>query len=219
MSLLALICPQCSAALDVAPERRVLVCDTCAKTWTVPEEGDRLAPTARTLVRPERVAPEGAEIVLLPMWLVSLHVESIPQAPPSLPTEVRIPAVGVRRLPVLLHFARNLTRAPLVWQPWEGAQAPVDPAELTPADAYALAETVVLRHVDGWPDDRMLAALELPFGTARLVDWPCARIGSELIELVGGLSTQRALVDAADLRDRRPQLESALAARDAAMPR
>ena len=210
MSLLALICPQCSDALPAVRERRVLVCERCARTWAVPEEGERLAPLVRTLVRPECRIPDAAEVVLLPVWLVRLHVESMAQAPPALPTEIRVPAVGVQRLPLLLHFARNLTRCPVTWQEWEGVEVALEPAELTAADAFALAETVVLRHVDGWPDDASLAQLQLPFGAARLVDWPCARIGSELIELVGGLSTQRALVDAADLRDRRDALEAAL---------
>lgn len=219
MSLLALTCPVCADALPAGRDQRVLVCARCARTWAVPDEGDRLVPQVRTLVRPQCSVPEAAEIVLLPMWLVHLHVESMPRAPRAMASEIRIPAVGMQRLPLLLHFARNLTRAPLEWQQWENVDVPVEPAEVTAADAYALAETVVLRHVEGWPDDASLAQLQIPLGAARLVDWPCARLGSELIELVGGLSTQRALADAAGLRDRRAALSGALGPSTASLRR
>lgn len=210
MSLLALICPQCAAPLPSGAEHQVLVCTTCARTWSVPSDGDELVPLARTLVRPVHSVPAGAELVLLPVWAVRLRVEAISRAPRGLPVEIRLPALGVQRLPLLMAFARNLTRAPAAWREWEGVQAAVDPTELSAEDAFALAETIVLRHVEGWPDDASLPDLEIPFGGARLLDWPCARFGSELIELVAGLSTQRALAESSDLRDRRDVLQPAL---------
>lgn len=210
MGLLALVCPRCAAPLPAGAEREALVCGPCARTWSVSSDGDALVPLARTLVRPVHAIASGAEIVLLPVWAVRLRVDAIPRAPRGLPVEIRLPAVGVQRLPLLLAFARNLTRAPVVWQEWEGVEASVEPTELSSTDAFTLAETIVLRHVDGWPDDASLPDLEIPFGGARLLDWPCARFGSELLDLVAGLSTQRALVESSDLRDRRAALQPAL---------
>jgi hypothetical protein len=210
MSLLALVCPRCAAPLPVGEELEVFVCKSCARNWFVSPDENLLVPLERTLVRPLRSAPSGAAVVLLPVWAVRVRVQSIARAPRGLPVEVRVPAVGVRRLPLLLGFARNLTRAPEAWQAWEGGSLAVEPAELSAADAFALAEMIVLRHVDGWPGDAGLQDLEIPFGGARLLDWPCACFGGELLDLVAGLSTQRALIDGIQLSDHRDALHEAM---------
>ena len=210
MTLLALVCPACASALPAAPERRVLACRDCGRSWRIADGVDRLLPVPRAPVRPRHRPPDGAELLLLPVWRVKVRTEDLAEVAGRLPREVRIPAVGVQRLPLLVQFARNLSRAPLVLEEWEDVQVAVEAAELGAEDAFTLAETVVLRHVDGWPDDASLPTLEIPLSSAHLVDWPCARWRSELIDLVGGLSAPRAMIDAAGLVDRGAALRGAL---------
>lgn len=212
MTLLALACPHCATALDDAPERRVFTCTTCARTLTPRLDGRGLLEVPRQLIRPQRRPDDGARLVLLPVWSVTVHTEALGPVGAALPSRVRVPAVGVERLQTLLQFARNLTRAPVDPAAWEGVDVRGEGAEVTAEDALVMAETVVLRHLDAWPSDDQLATLEIPMGAARLLDWPCAIRGSEMIELVGGLSIHRSLVENVELRDRTAELAGALEA-------
>ena len=211
MTLIALNCPACAVALGAADERCLFVCEGCGRTLAVSPSADGLAVVPRRTIRPTRRPAITEPVVLLPVWSVTVQTEDLGGVGEALPRRVFVPAVGVARLPLLLQFARNLTRAPLEPLEWDGvAGVPVEPAEVAAEDAFVMAETVVLRHLDHWPSDERLVDLEVPLGSAGLLDWPCALRGSELVELVGGLSIHRSLVEAVGLRDRRAVLSAAL---------
>lgn len=212
MTLLALACPKCATALPDANERHLFVCGTCARTWSPRLDGRGLMEIPRHPIAPTRRPEPGARVVMIPVWSVTIHTELLGGVGPQLPSRVRIPAVGVDRLQTLLQFARNLSRAPIAPEPWEGVDVRAESAEVAAEDALVLAETVVLRHLDHWPSDDQLPTLEIPVGGAHLVDWPCAVRGGEVIELVGGLSVHRSLIDGVELRDQASALDRAFAA-------
>lgn len=212
MTLLALACPNCATALADAPERSLFVCATCARTLSPRVDGRGLIEVTRTSVRPQRRPEAGAQLVLLPTWSVTLHRDLLGGIGVSLPARVLVPAVGVGRLQTLLQFGRNLTRAPIDPQPWDGVDVRGDAAEVAAEDALVLAETVVLRHLDHWPSDDQLPTLDIPLGRAELLDWPCQIRGGELIDLVGGISVQRTMIESVDLTDRTAALEGAFEA-------
>jgi hypothetical protein len=60
-------------------------------------------------------------------------------------------------------------------------------------EAFDLAEIVALARDPGAVLD---AEGELAFGGARLLDWPCVRRSSQLVELVGGLAVSERLIAA-----------------------
>lgn len=209
MVLIALNCPRCAVALDAVDERQVFVCTQCGGTVAVAPGSDALAEVPRRLVRPTRRPSVTEPVVLVPMWSVSVRTAELGSTGDALPARVFVPAVGVARLPLLLQFARNLSRAPIDPRPWsEMEDVGVEPAEVSAEDAFVMAETVVLRHLEHWPSDDQLSDLEIPLGSASLLDWPCALRGSEVVDLVGGLSTHRSLVDAVGLHDRRAALQA-----------
>ncbi len=209
MVLIALNCPRCAVALDAVDERCVFVCTRCGRTLAVAPGSDALSEVPRRLVRPTRRPAVTEPVVLMPVWSVSVHVTEPPSVGDALPARVFVPAVGVARLPLLLQFARNLSRAPIDPQPWSGVDGVgLEPAEVSAEDAFVMAETVVLRHLEHWPSDDQLSDLEIPLGSASLLDWPCALRGSEVVDLVGGLSIHRSLLDAVGLRDRRDALSA-----------
>ena len=213
MRLVALACPDCGTSLDVAAEARVLPCHGCRHSFALASDAGRLVRVPRTLVRPRQVADARAAIVLLPVWSVSVDTGALGGVGAALPEVVRLPAVGVARMPLLMQFARNLTRAPAVVEEWSGGPEVVpERAEIPVEDAFTLAETVVLRHLEHWPPDEVLSTLEIPLGSARLLDWPCAVLGGELIELVAGLSIHRSLVEQVPMEDRRAALAPAMEA-------
>ena len=212
MTLLALACPHCATALDVVSERQVFVCASCERTLSPRLDGRGFLEVPRQLARPAVRPAPGARIVLLPVWAVDVSTEDFGPVGSALPSVVRLPAVGVGRLATLLQFARNLTRAPAQPVAWDAVRVSREPAEVTAEDAFVLAETVVLRHLEHWPGDDALESLEIPLGAARLLDWPCAVRGSEMIDLVAGLSVHRSLVDDVLLTDRTAELTPAIEA-------
>jgi hypothetical protein len=193
-SLLALVCPHCGYGLPLHADERILVCPACARSWTsaLGDTEPHLVAQARELVAPRQEMPAVGSIVLLPMWLLRVHTHAMGPAGARMAEEIRVPAVGLARMPLLLQFARNLTRSPAVATRWTGARAAPEPAELTAEDAFAVAELVALRHVEGWPPEGQ-EDVEIALGGARLVDWPCVLRGNELIELVGGLTVHRGI--------------------------
>jgi len=212
MTLLALACPECATALPDAEERHLFVCGTCSRTWSPRLDGRGLMEIPRHPIAPTRRPEPGARVVMIPVWNVTIHTDLLGGIGQSLPSRVRVPAVGVDRLQTLLQFARNLSRAPVAPARWEGVAARAENAELAAEDALVLAETVVLRHLNHWPSDDQLPTLEIPVGGAHLVDWPCAVRGSEVIELVGGLSVHRSLIDGVELADQAGTLDHAFSA-------
>lgn len=212
MTLLVLACPHCGSGFDVTAECRVHVCGDCRRTLAPRLDGRGFVEIPRETVRPRLRPATGARIVLLPVWVVGVDTSGFGPVGAALPDEVRIPAVGVARLSILLQFARNLTRAPAASLPWSGVDVAPERAEVAAEDAYVLAETVVLRHLDHWPGDDALESLEVPLGAVRLVDWPCAVRGGEVIELVAGLSVHRALLEGVELADRTRELATAMEA-------
>ena len=68
----------------------------------------------------------------------------------------------------------------------------------------------------GGPKDVLheVESVQIPLGSARLVDWPCANVGAELVELVGGLSLPEALVQNMGSRDQRSALGAEIARLD-----
>lgn len=212
VTLLVLACPHCGTGLDVTAERRVHVCGDCQRTLTPRFDGQGFVEIDRRPVRPCLRPATGARLVLLPVWSVEVDTTVFGAVGAALPSEVRIPAVGVGRLSILLQFARNLTRAPVGVAPWAGVELSPEPAEVAAEDAFVLAETVVLRHLDHWPGDDALESLEIPLGAVHLLDWPCAIRGGEVIELVAGLSVHRALLEEVDLVDRTQELAAAMEA-------
>ncbi len=209
MVLIALNCPRCAVALDAVDERRVFVCAQCGRALAVPPGSDTLTEVPRQLLRPTRRPDITDPVVLMPVWSVSVHTAELGTVGDALPSRVFVPGVGVARLPLLLQFARNLSRAPIDPRPWSGVDGiGVEPAEVSAEDAFVMAETVVLRHLEHWPSDERLEDLEIPLGSASLLDWPCVLRGSEVVDLVGGLSIHRSLVETVGLRDRRDALST-----------
>lgn len=187
MSLIELICPTCGHGLAPRAGQIIHACKDCHASWEA-IAGRGLLPVARQIVRPRIAPPRGAQVVLVPVWCVALHRESLPEVADRMPAEIRVPATGIDRMPLLVECARRLTRAAAPREVWEGMEAPVDSAEIDAATAFAIAESVALRHVPGWPSDDQVASTAIPLGSAQLVDWPCATEGPDLVELVGGLS-------------------------------
>ena len=209
MSLVELLCPRCARGMAPRTGQLIHACPNCHSSWEA-VSGQGLIPVARSIVRP-RIAPvAGSKLALVPVWCVAVHREEMGDVADRMAAEIRIPANGIARMPLLVAAARRLTRAAAPREDWEGIEAPVDPAEMDAETAFAIAESVALRHVDGWPSESEVETVEIPLGSARLVDWPCAQAGAELVELVGGLSLSPGLVENMGSQDQRGALGSAI---------
>ena len=145
-----------------------------------------------------------------PLWCVAVHREQMGDVSERMADEIRIPANGIARMPVLVAAARRLTRAAAPREEWPGIDPPVDPAEMDVETAFAIAESVALRHVNGWPAEHEVESVHIPLGGARLVDWPCAELRGELLELVGGLALSAGLNDSMGSRDQQAPLATAI---------
>jgi len=207
----ALRCPACGQALPTAPERRVFVCAECGGSSTVPPgDADRLVELRRSLLAPREGWPEGP-VVLVPVWVVPIRrsaLDALGEA--ALPAELRIPAVGVDRMPLLVAHAVHLSRAPVSSHalPPEGFVG--EPAELSIADAFEIAELTAFSLARGWPAAGDEDRVEIPFGPPNLVDLPCRPTPTELVDLVYGLAMPRALLGESALPDRGPELRRRL---------
>ena len=211
MSLMELVCPRCSRGLQPRSGQRIHACSNCGSSWE-PVFGSGLVPVARELVRPCFRPEAGARLILLPVWCITVRTDALPMVADRMAPEIRVPANGVRRLPLLVEVARRLTRAGTVREAWSGVGYESESAEMDVETAFAVAESVALRHVPGWPRADDVDKVEIPLGSARLVDWPCTEVGTDLVELVGGLSIAPALVEDASPRDQQGPLAGPIAA-------
>lgn len=182
--MLALRCPSCGEALPVRSAQRIFVCAACGRTCTTRAcSSGGLQPLPRILVQPQQ--PWGADeaLYLLPVWVIN--------GPDS--REVRVPALGTDRMTLLLSLAERLTAIHEVWQEWEiGRDLPRAGADLHAEEAHVIAE-LLCRHEAGGE-----SSAEPRFGGLRLLDWPCVRRSSQLLELVGGrAASARLLADLA----------------------
>jgi len=139
-----------------------------------------------------------------------VHREKLPEIFERMAEEIRVPATGIARMPLLVSSARLLTRAASPRTDWSGIEALVDPAEIDAETAFAVAESVALRHVPGWPTEQEVESISIPLGGAILVDWPCAVEGSDLVDLVGGLSLPVALLENMSPREQQVTLAGAI---------
>ncbi len=209
MSLVELICPKCGLGLDPRPAQCIHACRSCGSSWeAVPARG--LVAVRRTIVRPRIAPPRGASVILFPIWCIKVHCEKLPEVGHRMAAEIRVPATGLARMPLLVKSARRLTRAASPRTDWSGIDALVDPAEIDAETAFAVAESVALRHVPGWPEETEVETITIPLGGAALMDWPCAVEGTDLVELVGGLSLPLALVENIRPREQRAALAPAI---------
>ena len=199
MSLVALRCPHCGHALPVAPERRIFACEHGHGAFRAAE--GRLWPLSLRRVLPRRPLPPEGDLVLLPLWL--LQVDATSQRAGGLPAELRLPAIGVQRLPLVLDLARNLTKHQAPWIEDDAHGLAFDGAELDVDDAQAIAELVALGLRPGWPPDGEVEAFRLAATAARLVLLPAWRHAGRLEELVGGVSCAASIFEESALTDRR----------------
>ncbi len=209
MSLVELICPRCGKGLAPRQGQVIHACASCGASCEA-VAGQGLIPVVRQIVRP-RIAPRSdASLVLMPVWCITVHRESLGEVADRMAAEIRVPATGIARMPLLVATARRLTSAAAPREVWDGVEAIVDPAEIDAETAFAIAESVALRHVTGWPRERDLESVQIPLGGAQLLDWPCAVEGTDLVELVGGLSMPAALGENIGPRDQRAALASSI---------
>jgi hypothetical protein len=128
-----------------------------------------------------------------------------------LPRHVCVPAIGLERGVLLLHFARNLSRAsPDIEDLSSARDLHPEPGDVGLEDALHLAELVGLRHIDGWPPAEDAEQLEIPLAEVALVDWPCQLRGGDLVDLVSGIAAPAALLGDFSLRDQGPALDGCL---------
>lgn len=205
-------CPACGQGLPTAPERRVFVCAACGATSTVPVAGPggSLVELRRSLLAPREGWPDGP-VVLVPLWVVPIRRSALDAlAAAALPAELRIPAIGVSRMQLLVAHAVNLSRAPVssTTLPPEGFVG--EPAELSIADAFEIAESTAFGLARGWPPRGEEDRVEIPFGPPNLVDLPCQPTPTELVDLVYGLAMPRALGGDPLLPDRGAELRRRL---------
>ena len=209
MSLVELLCPKCGRGLDPRPGQCIHACRDCGSSWeAVPSHG--LIPVPRGLVRPCIAPSRGSSLILLPVWCIKVHREKLPEVSDRMAEEIRIPATGIARMSLLVSAARRLTRAASPRTDWSGIDPLVDPAEIDAETAFAVAESVALRHVPGWPKEQEVESISIPLGSAILVDWPCSVEGSDLVELLGGLSLPVALVENMSPREQQASLAGAI---------
>jgi hypothetical protein len=206
-------CPPCGSALPTAPERRVFGCSACGATSTLPvaEIASGLVELRRMMLAPRGGWPADGPIVMLPLWIVPIRRASLDAlAAAALPAEIRIPAIGVGRMSALVSHAVNLSRVPV-----SASSLPPDgfvgePAELSIADAFEIAELTALSLATGWPPAGEEDRIEVPFGPPTLVDLPCRPTATELVDLVFGLAAPRVLAGDSGLPDRGPELRRRL---------
>lgn len=209
MSLVELLCPRCGQGMPPRPGESIHACPACSASWEA-VAGQGLIPVPRLLIRPRMAPPEGGRLVLMPVWCVAVHRAEMGEVADRMAAEIRIPANGIARMPLLMAAARRLTRAAAPREEWTGMEAPLDPAEMDVETAFAIAESVALRHVSGWPAEHEVESVRIPLGGARLVDWPCIELRGELVELVGGLALSSGLNDNMGSRDQQAALASAI---------
>lgn len=188
--MLALRCPDCASRLDHAPHRRLHVCDGCGRRWLSRGEehgGMRELPSIPVRPKVERRAVE--PLYMMPVWSVGrARGEGADQLPP-----LYIPAVGWSRMSLLLAFARRLSQNPPEWEPWEDApRRRLSPGDVHVEEAFELAEILSLA-LD--PTLDLDAEGELAFGGVQLLDWPCVRRSSQVVELVAGRAASERLAD------------------------
>lgn len=191
LSLLDLRCPRCGQAPDGADQAglRLWACRPCGLSTTPDPAGDGRLLELRRVALP---SPLGEAQLYLPLFELPL----LDPPHPGLPARILVLAVGLDRARLLLQGSRQLTLAAAA-QGLPGAIDPLAPApaELGVEEAFELAGHVALSCADGWPRDDAEASTELSLGMPRLVDWPFARRGSELLDLVLGMALPAALLD------------------------
>lgn len=187
--MLALRCPDCATSLEHAHHRRLHVCSSCARRWmSRGEEFGGLRRLDSTAVRPEQGWAEHEILYLMPIWSIGRD-----GADAVGPSRLLVPAVGWSRMSLLLSFAERLNRNPAPWTPWSQSPAnALSPGDVHVEDAFDLAEILALALDPGASLD---AEGELAFGGAELLDWPCVRRSSQLVELVGGRAISERLAE------------------------
>jgi len=206
MKLIGLRCPECARDLPAHPEQRIFSCTQGHGPFRL--GGDRLWPMRARVVLPATEFPDQGEIVLLPVWVLPLAEQF--QERDRLPAQIRVPAIGLQRLPMVIDFARNLTRSPAPWEESDAGELAFDGASLEAADAMEIAELVALGLHAGWPADEVAQTLEIPFAEPRLVLLPSWRHAQRLQTLCGDVSCPSVLFDEHELADRRVALRRRL---------
>lgn len=191
LSLVDLRCPRCGQETEGAGEAGLWLwaCRPCGLSMTPDPTGEG------PLLELQRVAlPAGHGEPGLQLPVYELPLLEPPHA--GLPARVLVLAVGLGRARLLLQGSRQLTLAAAAQGLPDpvGAAAPA-PAELGVEESFELAGHVAMSCVDGWPRDDAAASTELSLGMPRLLDWPFARRGRELLDLVLGMALPAALLD------------------------
>ena len=203
MKLLSLRCPDCARELPARPDRRIFSCQRGHGPFR--PGADRLWPMGARVVLPPSELPDDGEIVLLPVWV--LPIADPLEGGGRLPAQIRVPAVGLQRLPAVMDFARNLTRSPAIWDEAEATGLAFDGASIEAVEAMEVAELVALGLHPGWPPDSLAGDLEIRFARARLVLLPCWRHRQRLQALIGNVSCPAVLFEDEELVDRRAALQ------------
>jgi hypothetical protein len=177
--------------LESRSQRRVWYCGVCRESCASSgRDGDPLRRIPRWLARPEEPFEDREELFLLPVWVVG----------DSRGREWRIPALGIERLALVLGLAERLSSIARPWSPWKPPRELLrGGAELHFEEAFELAE--LLRQRDRGEEESD------PLGAARLVDWPCVRRSSQLVELVGGRAASGRILDGLSAVAKGPALE------------
>jgi hypothetical protein len=151
----------------------------------------------------------------MPFWRLEIPAEVIRSSGDRLPREMRIPAVGLQRSPLLLRWADQLSRVREELgesTPWKRLELtpgpPPEPAEIAAEDAYELAELLGLQMVKNWPPADELESWEIPFSSPQLIDWPCAQRHGELEDLIFGRAVSDTLLAERVFSDQRYRIES-----------
>lgn len=189
--MLALRCPGCGETLESRSRRRVWFCGVCKESCASSGRGgDPLRRIPRWLARPEEPFQDREELFLLPVWVVGDPGGH----------EWRIPALGIDRLSLVLSLAERLSSITRPWTPWEPPRELLrSGAELHYEEAFDLAELLHQRDAEEGDADAL--------GAARLVDWPCVRRSSQLVELVGGRAASGRILDGLPAVAKGPALE------------
>lgn len=188
--MLALRCPDCASRLDHAPHRRLHVCAACSRRWlSRGQEHGGIREFPAIPLRPVLDRRQDETLYMMPVWSVGCpDGEGGVRRPP-----LYIPAVGWSRMSLLLAFARRLSQGAPSWERWEDAPTlRLSPGDVHVEEAFELAEILSLA-LD--PTLDLDAEGELAFGGVQLLDWPCVRRSSQIVELVSGRAASERLAD------------------------
>jgi predicted RNA-binding Zn-ribbon protein involved in translation (DUF1610 family) len=190
--VLALRCPSCGEALPTRTQMRIWVCPSCATTSMASgRDGEGFQVLERTLVAPQEEFSREEKLYLFPVWSINDRDQG----------DVRIPATGLERMPLLLSLAQRLTQAQSPWSVWNVARhLPRAGADLHVEEAFAMAELLRRNAED------LVERAGPRFGGARLLDWPCVSRSSQLVELVGGRAASGRLLEGLQPVARGPEL-------------